>query len=132
MGDNFASDGRLQGTEIVETITCSPPGACTIPVPAPCAALVFLSTSALTENSGAASHTFSTSILTRTVGTATVDPRVLATSNGHTGMGAKNELGSTSKGSYSGALESWKQLSFPELVLMNVILGLAGLMLPYW
>ena len=125
-GDNFASDGRLQGTESIQTISCSPPGTCTIPVPAPCAALVFLSSSssALTEHSGSASRTFPTTVLTRTMGTATVDPAVLATSNGHTGMDAKSELGSTSKGSFSGAL-GMKELNFWGMVV-NVVLGLVG------
>ena len=97
------SDGRLEGTESIQTISCSPPGTCTIPVPTPAAALVFLSasSSALTENSGSASHTFPTTVLTKTVGTATINP--LATSNGHTGMDSPDELGSTSNGSFSGA-----------------------------
>jgi hypothetical protein len=43
-------------------------------------------------------------VLTKTVGTASINPSVLATSNGHTGMDAPDELGSTSKGSFSGAL----------------------------
>jgi hypothetical protein len=88
-------------------MTCSPPGTCSIVIPAPSAALVFLFPSHLTggggENSGggARSTTYSTTILTRTAGTATVDSLDLATSNGHTGMDAKNELGSTCHGSFS-------------------------------
>lgn len=58
------------------------------------------------------------------MGTATVDPAVLATSNGHTGMDAKSELGSTSKGSFSGAL-GMKELNFWGMVV-NVVLGLVG------
>ena len=98
------SDGRLEGTQSIQTISCSPPGTCTIPVPAPTAALVFLSasSSALTENSGSASHTFPTTVLTETVGTATNNPSVLATLNGHTGMDSPDELDSTSKGGFSG------------------------------
>ena len=46
---------------------------------------------------GAPSQTFSTTALTRTRNTATVNPTVLATSNGHSDVG--NELGSTSPGS---------------------------------
>lgn len=37
--------------------------------------------------------------------TATIDPRVLETSNGHTGMNGKGHLGSTSRGSVSGSAE---------------------------
>lgn len=99
-------------------------------MPAPCAVLVFLSSAALTETSGAASHTFPTTVLTKTVGTATVNPSVLATSNGHTGMDAKDELGSTSKGSYSGAV-GMKHLSSRGL-LASLILGLAGWMWFHW
>jgi hypothetical protein len=70
--------------------------------------------------------------LTRTAGTATVDPLVLATSNGHTGMDAKNELGSTSHGSFSGAVgvraRSW-MTTFQGLVGSSVfMLGLVGWM----
>ncbi|KAF8816878.1 hypothetical protein BYT27DRAFT_7127069 [Phlegmacium glaucopus] len=131
LGDTFSSDGRLQGTESIQTVSCSPPGTCTIVVPAPCAALVFLSSSALTENSGAASRTFATTVLTKTAGTATVDPALLATSNGHTGMDAKSELGSTSKGSFSGALGMKQHLSF-QGVVVGVMLGLVGWGLCLW
>lgn len=123
MGDNFASDGRLEGTESIQTVSCSTPGTCTIGVPAPCAALVFLATSDLTENSGAASQTFPTTTLTRTVGTATVNPSVLATSNGHTGMDAQDELGSTSHGSFVNGALGMTQLSFRGLV-GSIVLGL--------
>lgn len=123
LGDNFASDGRLEGTERIQTVTCSTPGTCSIVVPAPCAALVFLATSDLTENSGAASHTFPTTVLTRTVGTATVNPSVLATSNGHTGLDAKDELGSTSRGSFNGAI-GMTHLSFWGLVGSITVAGL--------
>ena len=134
-GDNFASDGRLEGTESIQTISCSPPGTCTIPVPAPAAALVFLSasSSASTANSGSASHTFPTTVLTRTVGTATVDPSVLATSNGHTGMDSPDELGSTSKGSFSGALGvREQQLSFGGMVVSVILVLMTGWMLVRW
>jgi hypothetical protein len=100
-------------------------------VPAPCAALVFLGNSShLTENPGgvgASPTTFSTTFLTRTRGTATVDPSVLATSNGHTGMDSKDELGSTSHGSFSGAEGMKTHLSFFKGLVGSsvIILGLA-------
>jgi len=107
-GANFESDGRISGTEDIQTVSCSVNGSgntvCTITVPAPAAALVFLSSSALTETAGGASHTFPTTAETRTHNTVTVDPAVLATSNGHTGMGKR--LGSTSAGSANGATET--------------------------
>ncbi|KIM41886.1 glycoside hydrolase family 79 protein [Hebeloma cylindrosporum] len=95
-GENFESDGRPLGTENIETITCSSAtgsSICTIKVPAPGVALVFLTS----ETAAAPSQTFSTTALTKTRNTATVAPSVLATSNGHSGMA--NELGSTSPGS---------------------------------
>ena len=82
----------------------------------------------MTENSGAASTTFSTTFITKTFGTATVDPSVLATSNGHTGMDAKSALGSTSHGSFSGAPVGIR-MGFQGLVSMgSVVLGLVGWM----
>jgi hypothetical protein len=69
-------------------------------------------------------------VLTRTAGTATVDPSVLATSNGHTGLDAKDELGSTSKGSFNGAL-GMKIMSFRGLA-WTVVLGLVGWMWFDW
>ncbi|KAF8162003.1 glycoside hydrolase family 79 protein [Pholiota molesta] len=79
-GGTFASDGRPAGAEAVDTVQCDPPRA---------------------ARAGAASRTFGTTAVTRTRNTATVDPGVLATSNGHTGM--EGVLGSTSEGSVSAA-----------------------------
>ncbi|KAF9484215.1 glycoside hydrolase family 79 protein [Pholiota conissans] len=95
-GVNFESDGRPTGTENVQTVACSAT-ACMIHVPAPGVALVFFSSSAMTETSGGPSKTFGTTAMTRTHNTVTIDPAVLATSNGHTGM--DKVLGSTSEGS---------------------------------
>lgn len=67
-------------------------------VPAPGVALVFLTVD-LTETEGAASTTFSTTVLTQTFNTATIGPSVLATSNGRNGS---SPLGSSSKGSANG------------------------------
>ncbi|KAE9392594.1 hypothetical protein BT96DRAFT_864152 [Gymnopus androsaceus JB14] len=100
-GGNFGSDGRLQGTETILTIPCDQTNlVCSVSVPAPGAALVFL-TDELTETEGAASTTFSTSTYTKTINTATIDPSVLATSNGRNGS---YPMGSSSKGSANGAL----------------------------
>ncbi|KDR78253.1 hypothetical protein GALMADRAFT_119254 [Galerina marginata CBS 339.88] len=99
-GDNFSSDGRPVGTEVIKPVTCTPNPAgsgspiCTISVPAPGAALVFLT--GLTETAVAASTTFATTVYTQTKNTARVDPTELATSNGHSGASLK--LGSTSSG----------------------------------
>jgi len=87
------------GTEEIVTIQCDQTaGVCNIPVYAPSAAVVFLSSSALTENDGAPSTTFATTSRTKLYNTITIDPSVLATSNGHWGI---LELGSTSQGSVS-------------------------------
>lgn len=106
-GSNFESDGRITGTENIQSVTCSPNAAnnnmktCTIHIPAPGVALVFLSNGAMTEMEGGASKTFPTTFETRTHNTVTVDPAVLATSNGHSGM--DRIIGSTSEGSENAA-----------------------------
>ncbi|GLB44466.1 putative glycosyl hydrolase family 79 C-terminal beta domain [Lyophyllum shimeji] len=107
-GDNFSSDGRPTGTENITTVPCSPSPSpssanasttCNIRVPAPGFALVFLTDTAFSAaaSGGAPPTTFATTVQTKVRNTATVPPEVLATSNGHTGMGRK-KLGSTSPG----------------------------------
>ncbi|KAJ4474775.1 glycoside hydrolase family 79 protein [Lentinula lateritia] len=100
-GGNFDSDGRLGGTESIQTIPCDQSAqVCSVSVPAPGAALVFL-TNELTETEGAPSTTFATTTVTNTGNTATVDASVLATSNGRNG---NSPLGSSSKGSANGGV----------------------------
>ncbi|KAJ6566783.1 hypothetical protein B0H19DRAFT_1138577 [Mycena capillaripes] len=95
-GGNFDSDGRPMGTEVVETVNCdTTAGTCTIDVPAPGFALVFLTDDAFTENKGAPSMTFATTAHTKTHNTATVDPSILSTSNGF--IASNHELAGTSK-----------------------------------
>lgn len=61
--------------------------------------------------------------MTKTVNTATIDPSVLATSNGHKAMnGDKAHLGSTSKGSVSGANEVGPQ--FENNFMMGMALAM--------
>jgi hypothetical protein len=87
-------------------------------VPAPGFALVFLSDDALTELDGVPSKTFPTSVLTRTRNTAgMIDPAVLETSNGHSGMGRKR-LGSTSRGSVTSAAGRLRVGSFLPWMFM--------------
>ncbi|KDR78254.1 hypothetical protein GALMADRAFT_266767 [Galerina marginata CBS 339.88] len=135
-GANFESDGRFTGTESVQSVSCSgsPTTTCTIRVPAPGAALVFLSPSSGTQadTAGAPSKTFATTFRTRTHNTATVDPAVLATSNGHSGMDAVR--GSTSEGSVpsrngAGALGSGAG-GFGVGVLVAALLG--GVLVVGW
>jgi len=104
-GDVLSSDGTLQGTPATVTITCDTGNnLCSVSVPAPGFALVFLTPQALQDSTPGADEqtTFATTAATFTLkNTATIDPSVLATSNGR--GGANNQLGSTSFGS-SGAL----------------------------
>ena len=89
------------GIEEVVTVNCDQTAnTCAIPVFAPSAALVFLSDSAQTENSGQPSTTYSTTAKTKTRNTASVDGAVLATSNGNR---TYDRLGSTSHGSANAA-----------------------------
>lgn len=69
--------------------------------------MVFLNDQALANSSPQKVETFATTAHTKTHNTATVDPKVLETSNGHKGFGG--QFGSTSKGkevSASGAMAS--------------------------
>ncbi|KAJ6577637.1 hypothetical protein B0H19DRAFT_932173 [Mycena capillaripes] len=95
-GKNFESDGRPMGDEDIKTVNCDTTAqTCTVDVPAPGFALVFLTDDAFTENKGAPTMTFPTTAHTKTHNTATVDPSVLSTSNGFRMSG--NELAGTSK-----------------------------------
>jgi len=101
-GNNFESDGRLKGNLDVQTVACDQTArTCPIRVPAPGFALVFLSPQYLTEVSNGP-ETFSTTARTKTRNTATIDPSVLATSNGHSG--SNRLLGGTSRSQFSGAV----------------------------
>jgi hypothetical protein len=92
MGTSFASDGTLKGDRVTDTITCND-GVCVIPVYAPSVALVFLTDDALSSSTPSETAApFATTVIG--TGDATVDPRVLETSNGQNGG-----KGSTSKGS---------------------------------
>ena len=101
MGNRFEVDGLLRGDLNVAEITCDiTNNACTIPLPSPGFALVFFDANDELTTLGQTTETFNTSTHTKTANTATVDPAVLATSNGHSGKD-RNVLGSTSKGSVS-------------------------------
>ncbi|CDO77500.1 Glycoside Hydrolase Family 79 protein [Trametes cinnabarina] len=100
-GGRFQSDGRLSGTEFVQKITCNQgANTCQIPVPAPGAALVFVSRDA--QSSGdPTTVTFSTTAVTKAIETLRIASSALATSNGHSG--GDFPLSGTSKGSKGGA-----------------------------
>ncbi|KAJ7123527.1 hypothetical protein C8R44DRAFT_783972 [Mycena epipterygia] len=125
-GGNFESDGRLQGTEDIQTVQCDTTAqTCSVKVPAPGFALVFLQD----EAQGAPSQTFSTTALTKTANTATIAASVLATSNGHGGaddpLKVNNQLGSTSKGSTNGARRVVAGVTGTALALGAVMVGRA-------
>ncbi|KAH7925637.1 glycoside hydrolase family 79 protein [Leucogyrophana mollusca] len=102
-GANFGSDGRLQGDLSVDTISCDQStSTCSVTVPAPGVALVFLTSAAFSESNPSSTETFPTTAVTNTVNTASINASVLATSNGMSG--ADWHLASTSKEDLSSAL----------------------------
>lgn len=101
LGDALKSDGRMTGSLNVTTIQCDQnANTCTIPVPAPGFALVFLTANSLKAVSPTSTMTFATTA-TRAGESIYIDPNMLATSNGHAGM--QNIHGATSPGSISAA-----------------------------
>ena len=120
-GGTFESDGRLQGDLSVQTVDC-PNNICQIHVPAPNFALVFFTDSVFTEVTPSSVQTFSTSVQTRSKNTVTVDPAVLATSNGHSGTG-RQQVGSTSveRGAASTLVPG--VLAFVSMALGTVLIG---------
>ncbi|KAJ7923602.1 glycoside hydrolase family 79 protein [Mycena leptocephala] len=103
-GGNFESDGRPTGTLDIKTVQCDTTAqTCTIDVPAPGFALVFLTDDSEIADSGkggpgdagGATMTFATTERTKTKNTATADPSLLATSNGY--RMSEHELAGTSK-----------------------------------
>lgn len=97
LGNKFEADGRMKGELDITTIACDQgSNACLVPVKAPGFALVFLTDSpSLRTDANGGPVTFATTAQTRTVNTVTVDPEVLATSNGGSGK-ERSLLGSTS------------------------------------
>ena len=114
-GSTFDSDGRLTGTLSIQTVPCNASQICRVRVPAPAAALIFLYKSSMVTVDNSPTRTFATTQLTKTHNTATVDPSVLATSNGQSGMTRK--LGSTSAGSESSA-SSLRTLNLSGTMIM--------------
>ena len=101
LGARFEVDGRWKGTESVQTVSCDQgANSCQIRVPAPGVALVFVSDAAQQAASEQAPvETFATTVVTKTANTVSIDPAVLATSNGDGGQGRGGHgLGGTSQG----------------------------------
>lgn len=127
LGSPLTVDGRFRGTLNVTSITCdTSANTCSIPVPAPGFALVFLSSPDPDLNLGQATKTFSTTAYTKNHNTATIDSAVLATSNGHSGAG-RAVLGSTSRSIKDGKLlwsGSEGGRGMIPRVMMSAMLGL--------
>lgn len=86
LGGQFDSDGILRGTVQTETVQCTADTGCPISVPAPGAALVFMTTDAENESfNSALTATFPTTFYSH--GGPTIDQSVLQTSNGRGGPG---------------------------------------------
>ena len=124
-GGQFEADGRLKGDLHLEDVPCDQANnVCRVRVPAPGFALVFMSDDAARESEPASTATFATTAITKYKNTATVDPAVLATSNGNKGMGGK--WGSTSYGSGNSAVG---RATYPGLgALLGVVVGVGGMM----
>jgi len=81
-GGYFESDGLLRGPQTTETVACQA-GSCAISVPAPGAAVVFLTSDTVYDAAaGESVQTYATSHTTRMHNTAAVPGSVLAASNG--------------------------------------------------
>lgn len=123
MGDAFNSDGRLQGTESIQTIQCNG-GVCNIPVKAPQFALVLFDVKDSIADPAAATQTFATTIATR-LGAATivVPASVLAVSNGRGGSQELLNIGGTSPGKSSDATRTTAS-AVAGLICVGVVSGM--------
>ncbi|KAH9476802.1 Beta-glucuronidase [Psilocybe cubensis] len=122
LGNQYEVDGRFKGELNVTTINCDTVAStCIIPIPAPGFALVFFNNAAEQLTIGQATQTFGTTAFSRGHNTATVDPAVLQTSNGHSGAN-RDSYRSTSLGSASSAEK--KVAMIPGVIaLFSVIVG---------
>jgi len=95
--DVFDSDGRPVGVVDVQTVDCDQTNnVCNVKVPAPGAALVFLSDQAPAESDQGPTMTSPMTACTELHNTATADPAAPATSNGNNGIA--DVLAGTSQG----------------------------------
>ncbi|KAI9512152.1 hypothetical protein F5148DRAFT_100808 [Russula earlei] len=116
-GNNFESDGRLQGTSNIQTVNCNTQAnTCSIKVSAPSFALVFLTTASLQDVS-TSTLTFPTTVTTAR-NTVYINPSVLANSNGDYGF--QNKKGTTSIGSSSDA-RSLRQALSGSIALISIV-----------
>ncbi|CDO76007.1 Glycoside Hydrolase Family 79 protein [Trametes cinnabarina] len=106
LGGRYEVDGIWKGQESIQTIQCDQTqNMCQVKVPAPGAALVFFSDAAQQAVDPSTTQTFPTTVLTKTANTVSIDPSVLATSNGQSGKSRVN-LGGTSQGGANSAVRT--------------------------
>jgi hypothetical protein len=109
MGNTFQVDGRFKGALNVSTIACAA-NACTIPLPAPGFALVFVDTASAANGrligEGQASQTYATTRRTNVHNTATVDWAVVGGSNGVNGTFRETMRSSNFGGKMSAAVRT--------------------------
>ncbi|KAG9021552.1 hypothetical protein FS837_007172 [Tulasnella sp. UAMH 9824] len=125
MGDQFGSDGRLQGEEQTQTIQCNA-GNCAVTVKAPQFALVFLDNQDSIDPIES-TETWPTTVATKLGGTAVVDPSVLATSNGRGGAQEAFNIGGTSSGSqvYASAAQR-------SMLVSGALAGVVAMVVGAW
>ncbi|KAF9457308.1 glycoside hydrolase family 79 protein [Collybia nuda] len=129
LGNKFKVDGQLRGALDIVTINCDQAAnACLVPVKAPGFALVFLTDSPATQDPTAV--TFATTAFTKTINTITVDPSVIANSNGITGK-ERSKMGSTSPGSVTNDTNLTALLPSVYLLLSSLFGG-ALAMVAFW
>ncbi|KAJ7745669.1 glycoside hydrolase family 79 protein [Mycena metata] len=119
-GSAFESDGRLTGTEQIQTVTCKSDNTCDIKVPSPGFALVFLTDTSTDAETYADVKTFPTTALTKTINTLTIDPSVLATSNGQAGANFIPARTSNGKKKTSAAARFLPNLAFVLCISFGV------------
>ncbi|KAJ7158215.1 glycoside hydrolase family 79 protein [Mycena crocata] len=129
-GTSKTVDGRLKGELDVRTIACdTTANRCIVPVPAPGFALVFLTDAAWDSVGDTQPVTYSTSAYTKTHNTARIDPTALALSNGNSGKLWEQHMGSTSKGSSSGARRGQRARQAFGMTISGAILTGTALLL---
>ena len=129
LGGQFEADGRLQGDLHLETVQCDQQNnVCNVKVPVPGFALVFMSDDAAKESEPASTATFGTTAVTKYKNTATIDPSVLATSNGQGGQNRLANQGGTSQGGQNGALG----VVAPGLAALVSVLAGVPVPVPCW
>ncbi|KAI0370682.1 hypothetical protein BV20DRAFT_1071415 [Pilatotrama ljubarskyi] len=127
LGGRFQVDGRWKGTETVQTIPCDQStNSCQVKVPAPGVALVFVSDSAQKQAAAPESaSTYPTTVVTKTANTVTIDPSVVATSNGRGGKSRGSNLGGTSQGGANGAMNLNAPGTWCFIAALTIMLAMA-------